>query len=62
MPRTAKVLSSNLTRTFFQTGNNLFPIKLSVNDLSAYLLSAYLSYLGFFFLLRAFFKLLLVFD
>ena len=42
MPGTAKVLSSNLTRTcfFFRTGNILYQIKLSDNYLSAYLLSA----------------------
>ena len=41
---------------FFQKGSLLFQIKLSANYLSAYLLSAELSYLGIvFFLLRAFF-------
>ena len=40
MPRTAKLLGSNLTKTFFFKLEILFQIKLSANYLSAYLLSA----------------------
>ena len=53
MPWTAKVLSSNLTWTFFQRGNILFQIKFLVNYLSAYLFSAQFSHLRIV-LLRAF--------
>ena len=66
MPGTETVLGLNLTRNcfFFQTRKVLFQIKLSVNYLSAYLLSSWLSHLGIviFCFAHVSLRLLLVFD
>ena len=57
-PGMSKVLGSSLTRTcfFVQVGNILFQIKLSSNNLSVDLLSAWMTNLGIVFFCCAHFK------